>query len=49
MMNIRDINELDKKLTFAGFGNRESLSKDYKKMTLKSSAYLDSFKVRLGK
>jgi hypothetical protein len=49
MLNIRDIKELDKKLTFAGFGNRESLSNDYKKMTLKSSAYLDSFKIRLGK
>lgn len=49
LQNIKDIDDLNYKLTFAGFGGKESLSNEYKNMTLNITSYVDSFRKSLSK
>ena len=49
LLNIMSIDELNRKLTFAGFGDKNSFSHDYKKMTLNITSYTDSFRKKLKK
>lgn len=47
LLNIINIDDLNRKLTFAGFGDKKSLSSDYKKMNLNITSYVKTFYKRL--
>lgn len=51
LQNIQSLSELNKSLTFAGFGNRKELKdvSEYKPMTLNISSYFDTFIKKLKK
>jgi Apea-like HEPN len=49
LLNIQDIDELNRKLTFAGFGDKNSFSTEYRKMTLNITSYVDAFRKKLRK
>lgn len=49
LLNITNIDDLNRKLTFAGFGDKNSFSSDYRKMTLNITSYVDSFRRKLKK
>jgi len=47
LLNIENIDDLNRKLTFAGFGDKKSLSSDYKEMNLNITSYVKTFYKRL--
>ncbi len=51
LQNIKDLTDLNKKLTFAGFGDRANLNDegDYTSMSLNISSYYDTFITKLKK